>query len=337
VRAGRLGQRERLPDVRANLPGEDVGEELTGVVGAFAGPDLKVPETSHRYLPPPSVGRVDRGEGATGRPVGGEPAAIGHDREGVKAELAADAVEDHNRTSPAGCVKNRGRPARLAVVDRGVRPGLAHGVQLRVAPGGADDPRPPCAQQLNQEDAHPAGRAEDQDLLSRADVDQPGDAKGGRPVVDDRRGEQRIEAVGDRDRFLEADNRPFGVPAAGRADVGDDRPPQPAVVHAVADGDHLPADAAAGDVRRADRKEADAAAGPDHGVDEHHVAHAGGDHEFPRPGHGVGRLDGGEHLRPAEAGDRDRAHRLRPRSAGSRPRRRRGSAVRAARDRRCRR
>jgi hypothetical protein len=303
VRAGRLGQRERLPDMRPNPPREDVGEELTGVVGAVAGSDLKVSQAGDRYLPPPGVGRVDRGEGAARRPVGGEPAAIGHDLVGGTAELAADAVEYHGRTGPAGRVNHQGRPARLAVVDHQVGPGLAHRRQLGRAPGGADDPRPASAQQLDQQDAHPAGRAEDQDLLARADVDQPGDPKGGWPVVDDRRGERRIEAVGDRDRLLEADNGPFGVPADGRGDMADDRPPQPAAVNAVADGDHGPADPAAGDVRRPDREEADAAPGPDRGVDEHHVARAGGDHELSRPGHGVGRLDRGEHLRPAEAGD----------------------------------
>ncbi len=171
MRAGRLGQRERLADVRANLPRDDVGQELTGVVGAFTGPDLKIPETGHRYLPSASVGRVDRGEGAARRPVGGEPAAVGHDLVGGTTELAADAVENHDRTGPAGGVKNQGRPARLAVVDHHVSPGLAHGVQLGRAPGGADDPRPPCSQELDQEDAHPAGRAEDQDLLSGPDVD----------------------------------------------------------------------------------------------------------------------------------------------------------------------
>ena len=170
MRAGGLGQRERLADVRADLPRRDVGEELAGEVGAFAGPDLKVPETGDRYLPP-GVGRVDRREGAARRPVGGEPAAIGHDFVGGTTELAPDAVEDHGRTSPAGCLKHRGRPARLAVVDYLVGPGLAHGIELGPAPGGADDPRPACAQQLDQEDAHPAGRAEDQDLLARPDVD----------------------------------------------------------------------------------------------------------------------------------------------------------------------
>ena len=332
--AGGLGQREGLADVRADLPRRDVGDKQTGVVGAFARPDLKVPKAGDRDLPPAGVGRVDRGEGAARRPVGGETAAVGHDLVGVMAELAADAVEDHGRPGPSGRVCNRGRPARLAVVDHHVSPGRAHVVQLGLAPGGADDPRPAGPQQLDQEDAHPPGRAEDQDLLARADVDQPGDAKGGRAVVDDRHGEQRIEAVGDRDRLLEADGGPFGVPA-GRAGVGDDRPPQPAPVDAVADGDHLAADPAAGDVRRPDREEPGAAPRPDHGVDEHHVARAGVDHEFPGPGHRVGELGRDEHLRPAEAGDRDRAHRLRPRSGGSRRPRRHGSAVRAARDRRC--
>jgi hypothetical protein len=303
VRTGGLDQREGLADVRADLPRGDAGKELTGEVGAFARPDLKIPETGDRYLPPAGVGRVDRGEGAAGRSVGGETAAVGHDLVGVMAELAADAVEDHGGPGPSGCVQNRGRPARLAVVDHHVGPGPAHGLQLGLAPGGADDARPARSQQLDQDDAHPAGRAEDQDLLSRLDVDQPGDAKGRRSVVDDRRGQQRIESVGHRDRVLEAHGGPFGVSAARRAGVGDDRPPEPVVVNAVADGDHLPGHPAPGDVRRPDRKEADAAAGPDHGVDEHHVARAGGDHEFSGPGDGIWRLSRDEHLRPAEAGD----------------------------------
>ena len=302
MRAGGLGQRVGLANVRADLPRGNVGEKLTGVVGAFARPDPKVPETGDRDLPAAGVGRVDRGKRAAGRAVGGEPPAIGHHLVGITAELAADAVEDHGRAGPAGCVKHRGCPARLAVVDQHVGPGLARRFELGRAPGGADDPRPAGPQQLDQEDAHPAGRAEDQDLLARADVDQPGDANGGRAVVDDRRGQQRIEAVGDRDRLLEADRRPFGVPAV-RAGVGDDRPSQPAVVNAVADGDHLPGDPAPGHVRRLDREEAAAAPGPDHRVDEHHVARAGGDHEFSRRRDRVGQFGRREHLRPPEAVD----------------------------------
>ena len=157
MRAGRLGQRESLADERADPSRDDVGEKLTGEVGAFARPDLKVPEAGDRYLPSAGVGRVDRREGTARRPVSGETAAVGHDLVGVPAELAADAVEYHRGAGPSGCVENRGRPARLAVIDDHVGPGLAHGLRLGLAPGGADDPRPACSQQLDEEDAHPAG------------------------------------------------------------------------------------------------------------------------------------------------------------------------------------
>ena len=291
MRTGGLGEREGLTDERPDLPRRDLGEKLTGEVGAFPRPDLKVPETGDRDLPPASVAGVDRGEAAAGRSVGGEAAAVGDDPVGVEAELTADAVEHGGRTEPTGSVQNRRRPARLAVVGHRVGPGLAHGIELGLAPGSADDPRPPCSQQLDQEDAHPSGRAENQDLLSRRDVDQPGDAKGRRPIVDDRRGEQRIEAVGHRNGVLEADGGPFGVSAAAArpAGVGDHRPPEPAAVNAVADGDHLPGDPAPGHVRRPDREEADAAPGSDHGVDEHHVACAGADHDFSGGGDGIRR------------------------------------------------
>jgi len=337
VRAGGLGQREGLADERPDAARDELGEELPGEVGALARPDLQVPEAGDHDLPAAGVGRVDGGEAAAGRPVGGEAAAVGDDRVCVEAELAADAVEHDGRTGPAGGVKDLGRPARLAVVDHHVGPGRAHGAPLGRTSGGADDPRPARPQQLDEEDAHAAGRPEDQDLLAGADVDQPGDAQGGRPVVDDRRRQQRVEAVGDRDRLREADRGPLGVAAARRAGVGDDRPPEPALVDAVADRDDLAADPAAGDVRRPDREEADAPPGPDHRVDEHHVARAGGDHQLPRPGDRVGRLDRDQHLRAAEAVDRDRAHRVRPRSAASRPPRCRGSAGRAVPGRRCRR
>jgi hypothetical protein len=339
VRTGRLDQREGLADVGANLPRRDVGEELTGEVGAFAGPDLKIPETGDRYLPPASVVSVDHGEGAAGRSVGGEAAAIGDDPVGVVAELAADPVENDRGTGPARCVQNRRRPARLAVVDDHTGSGLAHGVQLGPAPGRADDPRPACEQELDEQDAHAAGRAEDEDVLPGADVGQPDDAEGRRAVVDDRGGEQRIEAVGHLNRVVEADGGPLGVAAtaARPAGVGDHRPSQPAVVDAVADGDHLPGDPAPRDVRRPDREEAGPAARPDHGVHEEHVAGGGGDDEFSGTSDGISRFDTGEHFRPAEPGRLDDQHGLRPRSAGSRLLRRRGSAVRAAQDRRCRR
>ena len=168
MRTGGLGEREGLADERADLPRDDLGEELTGEVGTFARPDLKVPETGDRDLPPASVAPVDRGECAAGRSVGGEAAAVGDDPVGVEAELAADAVEHDGRTGPAGSVQNQGRPARLAVVDHRVGPGLAHRVHLGLAPGGADDPRPARSQELDEEDAHAAGRAEDQDLLPGA-------------------------------------------------------------------------------------------------------------------------------------------------------------------------
>ena len=59
MRAGRLGQREGLADVRANLPREDVGEELTGVVGAVAGSDLKVPRpVTVTFRRPASAGSI---------------------------------------------------------------------------------------------------------------------------------------------------------------------------------------------------------------------------------------------------------------------------------------
>ena len=153
------------------------------------------------------------------------------------------------------------------------------------------------------------------------DVDQPDDAKGGRAVVDDRRGEQRIEAVGHRNGVVEADRGPLGVSAgaAGPAGVRDHRPPEPAVVDAVADRDHLSGDPAPRHIRRPDREEADAASRADHGVDEHHVAGGGGDHEFAGAGDRIGRRGRDEHVRAAEAGHRDDEHRLRPRSAGSRP------------------
>jgi hypothetical protein len=346
MRAGGLRQREGLSDERTDPPRREVGQELTGEVGPFARPDLKVPETGNRDLPPSGVAPVDRGEAAARRSVGGEAAAVGDDPVGVEAELTADAVEDDGRTEPAGSVQNQGRPARLSVVDHRVGPGRAHGIHLGRPPGGADDPRPPRPQQLDQEDAHPSGRAEHQDLLPGTDVNQPEDAQGRRPVVDDRRGEQRIEAVGHCHRVPEADRGPLRVPAAGPAGMGDHRPPQPAAVNAavnaVADGDHRPGDPAPRHVRRPDRKEADAAPGPDHRVDEHHVAGAGGDHEFSRPGDGIGRRGRHEHFRAAEPAHRDDEHRLRRRSAGSRRPRRRplrlhGSAVRAAQDRRCRR
>jgi hypothetical protein len=339
VRAGGLGQREGLPDQRPDLPRRDVGQELTGEVGPFARPDLKVPEAGDRDLPPSGLAPVDRGEAPAGRPVGGEPAAVGDDPVGVEAELTADAVEHHNGASPSSCVKNRRRPARLPVVDDRVGPGCAHGIRLGCPPGGADDPRPPRSQQLDQEDAHPAGRAEHQDLLPGANVDQPGDAKGGRPVVDDRRGEQRIEPVGDRNDVVEPDRGPLGVSAAAArpAGVGDHRPPEPAGLNPVANRDHRPDDPAPGDVGRPDREEADAAPGSDHRVHEQHVARAGADHDLSSPGDGIRRRGRPEHVRAAEPVDRDDAHPLRRRSAGSRPPRRGASAGRAARDRRCRR
>jgi hypothetical protein len=143
VRAGGLHQREGLPDERPDLPRRDLGQELTGEVGPLARPDLKVPETGDRDLPPASVTRVDRGEAAAGRSVGGEAAAVGDDPVGVEAEPAADAVEHHQGASPSRCVKNRRRPARLPVVDDRIGPGRAHGIHLGRSPGGADDPRPP--------------------------------------------------------------------------------------------------------------------------------------------------------------------------------------------------
>ena len=253
--------------------------------------------------------------------------------------MAADAVEHDRRAGPARGVQHQGRPVGPAVVDHRVGPGLGHGVRLGLAPDGADDPRPARSQELDEEDAHAAGRPEDQDLLPRPDVDQPGDAKRRRPVVDDRHRQQRVEAVGDRDRVLEADRGPLGVPAAapGPAGVGDDRPAEPAGVDAAADRDHLPADPAPGDVRRPDRKEAGPAPGTDHGVHEHHVAGAGGDHDFSGGGHRVRRLGRPQHFRAAEPGDRDDAHRLRPRSAGSRRPRHCATGGQAAPDRRCRR
>jgi hypothetical protein len=100
VRTGGLDEREGLADERPDLPRRDLGEELTGEVGAFARPDLKVPETGDRDLPPASVAGVDRGEAAAGRPVGGEAAAVGDDPVGVEAEAPADAVEHDGRAEP---------------------------------------------------------------------------------------------------------------------------------------------------------------------------------------------------------------------------------------------
>ena len=338
MRASGLGEREGLADERADSPRDDLGEELTGEVGAFARPDLKVPQTGDPYVPSASVVLVDRGERAAGRPVGGEAAAVGDDPVGVAAELTADAVEHDGRTGPIGSVQYQGRPARLAVIDHHVGPGRAHGFHLGRAPDGGDDPRPAGSQQLDEEHAHAAGRAENQDRLAGADVDQPDDANGGRAVVDDRGGEQRIEAVGHANGVSEADGGPLGVSAAaaGPARVGDHRPSQPAAVNAVADGDHLSGDPVPGNVRRPDREEADAAARPDHGVHEQHVAGDGGDDELSGTRDGISRLDTGEHFRPAEPGHRDDEHGLRPRSAGSRPPHR-ASAGPAARCRRCRR
>jgi hypothetical protein len=337
VRTGGLHQREGLPDERPDLPRRDVGEELTGEVGAFARPDLKVPEAGDRDLPPASVAPVDRGEAPAWRPVGGEAAAVGDDPVGVEAELTADPVEHDGRTGPAGGVQHQGRPARLAVVDHHVGPGRAHGIHLGRAPGSADDPRPARPQELDEEDPHAPGRAEDQDLLPGLDVGQPGDTQGRRPVVDDRRRQQRIKVVGHRDHVLEPDGGELGVSAARRAGVGDDPPPEPALVNAVANGDHRPDDPAPGHVRRPDREEADAAPGPDHRVHEHHVAGAGPDHYFSNPGDGIRRRGRLEHFRAAEAAHRDGEHRLRRRSAGSRRPRRRATAGRAVPGRRCRR
>ena len=336
MRARCLGQREGLADERADPPRGDVGEELSGEVGAITRPDLKVPETGDRDVPPASVAWVDGGEGAAGRSVGGEAAAIGDDPVSVGAELSAHPVENDRGTSPSRCVKNRGRPFGLAVVDDSIGSGLAHGVHLGLASGGADDTRPAGEQELDEQDAHAAGRAEDEDVLPGADVGQPDDAKGRRAVVDDRGGEQRIEAVRHRDRVFEADGGPLGVPAtaAGPAGVGDHRPSQPAVVDAVADGDHLPGDPVPRNVRRPDREEADAAARPDHGVHEQDVACGGGDDEFSCTCDGISRFDRDEHFRAAEPGRLDDKHGLRPRSAESRLPRYRVTAGRAARDRR---
>jgi hypothetical protein len=339
VRTRGLGQREGLADERADLPARHIGEDLAGKLGALAGPDLKVPKAGDRDIPSEGVARVDHGKRAAWRSVGGEAAAVGEDPVGVVAELAADAVEHDGGTGPTGCVQNCGRPARLAVVDHHVSPGLAHGVPLGLAASGADDLRPAGSQQLDQENAHAAGRAKHEDLLAGAGVDQPDDAKRGRAVVHDRHGVPRIQAVGHHDRVLEAGGRLPGVAAgaAGSPGVGYHRPPQPAVVHAVADTGHPPGDPVPRHVGRPDREETRAASRADHGVDEHHVA--GGDRDDQSAGtrDGRGRLGRDENFRPAEAGHRDGEHALRPRAAGRRRPPRRATAGRAVRDRRCRR
>ena len=85
-----LGKREGLADERPDPPRDDLGQKLTGEVGTFARLDLKVPETGDRDLPSACVARVDGGEAAAGRSVGGEAAAVGDDPVGVEAELTAD-------------------------------------------------------------------------------------------------------------------------------------------------------------------------------------------------------------------------------------------------------
>jgi hypothetical protein len=329
----RFGEREGLADERADLPGEDVGEDLAGEVGALARPDLEVPDAGDRDVPPAGVVAVDGGEGSAGRAVGGEPAAVGDDSVGVAAELAADAVEHNDGTSPFGGVQDLRCPARLAVVDDGVGPGLGYRAHLGLASCRADDPRTAGSQELDEEDAHAAGGPEDQDLFPGMDVGDPGDAKGRRPVVNYRRGVERAKAIGHRDGVVEGDDGLLGVTARA-AGVGNHRPPHPVAADAVADGRHLPGYPAPRDIRRTDREEARPASRPDHGVNEHHVACGDGDDEFAGTGDWVGGLNGEEHVRPAEAGHFDDEHGLRPRAAGRRRLRCRASAGRDCRDRR---
>jgi hypothetical protein len=116
-----------------------------------------------------------------------EPTAARRHLEGSPADVSADAVEYDVRPLTAGQLLHLLGPARFGVGNHRVGAQIPGQIQLRLAPGGADDPRSGRMRQLNQQDAQTATRRQYQHPLPPRDLDNLGETQRGPAVVKQRR------------------------------------------------------------------------------------------------------------------------------------------------------
>ena len=137
--------------------------------------------------------RIDLREAAARRAVRGEAAAVGDQAERRLADVAADVVEDH--VGLAG----RREPVAGVGVDHRVGAELADAGELgRVATGGHDARGTAGAGELDEQDPEAAAGADDEHAVAGPDPGAVRDRDRGRPVVQQRRGVARRQAVGHR-------------------------------------------------------------------------------------------------------------------------------------------
>jgi hypothetical protein len=305
VRVGRAAQRQGPDDGRTQVARRGVAERAGQQRRRLLGGEPQVADGAQDDAPGRGLLRLHGREVAARRAMGREAPAVGDHPERGPAHVAADPVEDHVEAACGG-LDGRLGPARDVVGHGRGAEGTDDG-RLGLATDRAHHGGPRPHEVLEEQHPHRAGGRRHEDALAGPDVrglEQPARRQA---VVDERRGVDGRQVLGDRDQRLHPGHGPLGA-RARLPEPGDHAASHPPGVRRAARREHPSRDPTARHVRRAQVEEVRALARAQGRVEREDVGHLDGDQRLPGTRHGLGRLHGLEDAGIAEPHHLDRLH-----------------------------